>query len=114
MLTGRLKSASFDGKSLIKLSSDGCGELSPNETNQIPTMGTDTAVASPKNDQSMACLKLILLLVRQVGLTDGLGCSLSVNFSFQRIFPVACITTNKVMIEPIVIAKPVKPFRKNA
>src|SRR6185503_6955558 len=36
------------------------------------------------------------------------------NFSLQRIFPVACITTNNVVIEPIVIANPVKPFRKKA
>ena len=36
------------------------------------------------------------------------------NRSFQRILPVACITTNSVRIEPIVIANPVKPFRKKA
>lgn len=32
------------------------------------------------------------------------------NLSFQRILPVACITTNNVMIDPIVIARPVKPM----
>ncbi len=36
------------------------------------------------------------------------------NLSFQRIFPVACITMKSVMIEPIVTARPVKPFKKNA
>ncbi len=47
------------------------------------------------------------------GLIEGAGAG-TANLSFQRIFPVACITTNRVMIEPLVIARPVKPFRKNA
>ena len=47
-------------------------------------------------------------------LTEGAGLSPAENLSFQRILPVACITTNSVMIDPIVIASPVNPFRKNA
>src|SRR5262249_42906977 len=34
--------------------------------------------------------------------------------SDQRIRPVACITANRVTIEMMVIASPVKPFQKNA
>lgn len=36
------------------------------------------------------------------------------NFSAQRIRPVICITTNSVMIEPMVIASPVNPLKKKA
>src|SRR5689334_21783789 len=36
------------------------------------------------------------------------------NFSFQRMRLVICITTNSVSTAPIVISSPVKPFRKNA
>ena len=36
------------------------------------------------------------------------------NLSVQRIRPVTCIATNKVTTEPMVIARPVKPFKKNA
>ena len=51
--------------------------------------------------------------LRQAALVEGDAFG-AANFSFQRIFPVACITTNNVMIDPMVIASPVKPFRKNA
>ena len=36
------------------------------------------------------------------------------NFSDQRILPVACITTNSVTTEMMVMAKPVNPFQKKA
>ena len=47
------------------------------------------------------------------GANCSVGCGVE-NFSRQRILPLACITTNSVTIEPIVIARPVKPCRKNA
>jgi hypothetical protein len=36
------------------------------------------------------------------------------NFSSHRIRPVICITTNSDRIVPIVMAKPVNPWKKNA
>src|SRR5437588_10640902 len=36
------------------------------------------------------------------------------NFSAQRTRPVICITTNRVSIEPTVMARPVKPLKKKA
>ncbi len=36
------------------------------------------------------------------------------NFSDHFTLPVACMTTNKVITEIIVIARPVNPFQKNA
>src|SRR5204863_114858 len=36
------------------------------------------------------------------------------NFSAQRTRPVICITTNRVSIEPMVTARPVKPLKKKA
>lgn len=55
----------------------------------------------------------LLIVLSQAAFTDG-ALSLAANLSFQRILPVACITTNSVMIDPTVMARPVKPFRKNA
>ena len=41
------------------------------------------------------------------------GCRVTAGeFSDQRIRPVSCMTTNKVIIEPIVTAKPLKPLKK--
>jgi hypothetical protein len=36
------------------------------------------------------------------------------NRSDQRMRPVVCVTTNRVMIALTVIASPLKPFQKNA
>jgi hypothetical protein len=36
------------------------------------------------------------------------------NTSLQRMRPVSCIAAKRVRIEPIVIASPVKPLKKNA
>lgn len=36
------------------------------------------------------------------------------NFSFQRMRPVICITTNSVRMDPMVITRPVRPLKKKA
>jgi len=52
--------------------------------------------------------------VYSAGLNLMSGLLTSANRSAQLIRAVDCITTNNVMIEPIVTASPVKPSKKNA
>src|SRR6185369_10298962 len=48
------------------------------------------------------------------GVLTGVSAGLTLNLSAQRIRPVICMTTKSVRTEPMVMASPVKPFRKNA
>ena len=69
-------------------------------------------LCSETNLYQTAHLLLYLLLVHYKLPLGRLG--RLPNFSDQRILPVTCMTTNKVITEMIVIASPVKPFQKNA
>ena len=44
----------------------------------------------------------------------GMLAAKALNFSSQRIRPVICMTTKSVKMEPIVMARPVKPLKKKA
>jgi len=55
------------------------------------------------------------ILIPFAGLVLGtFGIPTFANFSAHLIRPVICITTKSVTMEPIVIANPVKPLKKNA
>src|SRR5262249_27708860 len=96
----------------------GFGALYALESREVPwsaptcwRFGTVTkAVTSHRTPRRCSRVKTLYA----AGVLTGVSVGLIVNFSAQRMRPVTCMTTKSVNTEPMVMASPVKPFRKNA